>query len=201
MHECDGSVGLREFRDPRLRRWLWTLLIPVGIVAAFWAGTLWAFSKRLDSSEMFRLTLGLVAICVAPVALAVITGAVRGRLAQGSLRLLPAQGRAVRRPTGYAAQLCPHGVALQHADEVGRLLPWCDVADLRVFRTANGGGVVAARLRAFVKPTGLPAVARLVEDGSVPDDPAWLWLGGVRTAAEARRIESLVDQWRHTASR
>ncbi|MFG1954297.1 hypothetical protein [Micromonospora sp. NPDC048830] len=202
MHECDGSIRLREYHEPGLGRWLVKLLIPVAIVAAFWVGTLWAFSKRLDGSEMLWLTAGLVVICAVPVALAVIGGTLRGRLAQGSLRLRRPDGPAAHRPTGYATQLCPHGIALQHADEVGRLLPWSDVADIRVFPARSGrGGVVAGRLRSFTEPTGLPAVARLVEDGSVPDDPAWLWLGGVRDAAEADRVAAQTGRWRETASR
>jgi hypothetical protein len=202
MHECDGSIRLREYREPGLGRWLVKLLIPVGIVAVFWVCTLWAFTRRFDSSEMVLLTAGLVVICVVPVALALISGTLRGRLAQGSLRLRRPEGPVAHRPTGYAAQLCPHGIALQHGSEVGRLLPWSDVADIRVFPAKSGrGGVVAARLRSFTEPTGLPAVARMVQDGSVPDDPAWLWLGGVRDTAEAGQVAAQAGRWRETASR
>ncbi|MFF5072097.1 hypothetical protein ACFY2R_13070 [Micromonospora olivasterospora] len=178
------------------------LLIPVVIVAAFWVWTLWGFSKQLDRAEMVRLTAGLVVICVVPVALALVVGIVRGRLAQGRRPRRPEGAPKGRWSAGYATRLCPHGIVLRHANEAGRLLPWSDVADIRVFPASSGrGGVVAARLRSFTEPTGLPAVARIVEDGSVPDDPAWLWLGGVRDAAEGDRVAAQTGRWRETAPR
>lgn len=202
MHECDGSVRLHEYREPGLGRWLTGLLVPVVLVVVFWAATLWGFSTWVGGSGMVRLVALVVALFVVPIVLVVAVGAVRGRLAQGSWRRRRPPEPVVRRPSGYATQLCPHGIALQHAGELGRLLPWSDVADIRVFpSTAGGGGVVGARLRPLVEPTGLPALVRLVEDSSVPDDPDWLWLGGVRDSAEAEEITARVGRWRETATR
>ncbi len=202
MHECEGSLRLHEYRSPGLAAWLARLLVPVVLVVLFWVGTLWGFSKWVGGPGMLRLVALVVALFVVPIVVVVAVGAVRGRLAQGSWRLRRPTEPVVRRPSGYAAQLCPHGIALQHAGEAGRLLPWSDVTDIRVFPSTSGrGGVVAARLRPLVEPTGLPAVARLVEDSSVPDDPDWLWLGGVRDPAEAGEITARVGRWREAAPR
>jgi hypothetical protein len=202
VHECDGSIRLHEYRERGLGRWLAGLLAPVVLVAVFWAGTLWGFSKWVGGSGMLRLVALVATLFVVPIVLVVAVGAVRGRLAQGSWRRRRPAEPVGRRPSGYATQLCPHGIALQHAGELGRLLPWSDVADIKVFPSASGdGGVVAARLHPMVEPTGLPAVARLVDDASVPDDPAWRWLGGARDAAEAQEITARVGSWRETATR
>jgi hypothetical protein len=202
VHECDGSIRLHEYRERGLGRWLAGLLVPVVLVAVFWAFTLWGFSTWVGGSGMVRLIALVAALFVVPIVLVVAVGAVRGRLAQGSWRRRRPAEPVGRRPSGYATTLCPHGIALQHAGELGRLVPWSDVADLRVFPSTSGGGaVVAARLRPMAEPTGLPAVARLVEDASVPDDPAWLWLGGVRDTAEAQEVTARVARWRETATR
>ncbi|WP_428962492.1 hypothetical protein [Micromonospora fluostatini] len=195
MHDCDEVIGLREYRDPRKPWWLLLLLAFVVGVAALWAPTLWGGFRELSTAGKVVAVLWPVVI-VAVLLLPALTRRGSRGVARGGLR--SAGGPAA----GSAARLCPHGVGLPHGGPAGRLLPWSDVADLRVFPDAKGrGGMVGARLRAHVEPTGLPPLARMIEDGSVPDDPSWRWLGAVRDSAEAERVTARSRGWRQTTPR
>ncbi|MEU4681083.1 hypothetical protein [Micromonospora sp. NPDC023737] len=196
MHECDASIGLRDRRALGAGRWLALLLTTVGIAVVLWAGVRWNLSS--ESALAFYVRIGVAAWI-----LVMLTGALW--LAANRTRRPPGQGEQPqpdrpRKSGRYAADLCPHGVTLLAGR--GPLLPWSHVTAIQVHPTGSGrGGAVAARLSSSAEPTGLPAVARMVTDGSVPADPSVIWLGHVKNAAEADRVRTQPSRWRDRTSR
>ncbi|MET7752512.1 hypothetical protein [Micromonospora sp. NPDC005367] len=191
MHECDASIGLRDHRPLGPGRWLVLLLTTVGIAVVLWAGVRWNLSS--EDALAVSVRLGVAAWILVMLAFTLWLAVNRTRRPPGNGK--QPQPGTPRRSGRYAADLCPHGVTLFAGR--GPLLPWSHVTALQVYPTGTGrGGAVAARLSSFAEPTGLPAVARMVTDGSVPADPSVFWLGHVKNAAEADRVRTRTSQWR-----
>ncbi|TDC38146.1 hypothetical protein E1211_08100 [Micromonospora sp. 15K316] len=196
MHGCDASIGLRDHRPLGLGRWLVLLLTTAGIVVVSWVGIRWSLSS--EGALAVSVRLGVMACVFVMLVLALwLTVNRASRPPGGGGQSQPDLSRQSWR---YAADLCPHGIALFAGR--GPLLPWSHVSAIQVYLTGPGrGGAVAARLRSFAEPTGLPAVARMVNDRSVPDDPSLIWLGNVRNAAEADRVRTQTSRWRDLTAR
>ncbi|WP_139337996.1 hypothetical protein [Micromonospora avicenniae] len=196
VHECDASIGLRDHRPLGPGRWLVLLLTTVGIAVVLWVGVRWNLSS--ESVLAFYVRIG-VAVWIFMMLVFALWLAVN-RTGQPTGRGKEPQPGIPRRSGRYAADLCPHGVTLFAGR--GPLLPWSHVTAIQVYPTGTGrGGAVAARLSSFAEPTGLPAVARMVTDGSVPADPNLFWLGHVKNAADADRVRTRTSQWRDRTSR